>query len=90
MNNFLIGCFGSLSLDMIRLVRSMEREGKIVAPFNDWKHWIVRFLLMLVGGGLAHVHGLSSHLNPVLALQIGATAPAIIEAVSQRPPGGKP
>jgi hypothetical protein len=46
--------------------------------------WIVRFLLAVIGGGLALAYGID---KPLLAANIGAATPLIIKAFAE---GGRP
>jgi hypothetical protein len=83
---FFIGFFGSAGLEVVKLARSLDHDGRIMKPFSTWTYWLVRVLLAAVGGGLAHIYDLNAPISPILALHIGAAAPAIFDSVSQKPP----
>lgn len=54
-----------------------------------WLYWITTVLMILAGGGLATLYGVP--IGAWLALNVGASAPALIGALSAPPPPpGKP
>ncbi len=81
---FIYGFLGGLLLSVVRLAE-LANIPKIERPptFSDWV-WIVQFLgLPVVGGLLAYVYRADGiDLKPVLAMNIGISAPLIVKAMA--------
>jgi hypothetical protein len=55
---------------------------------KSWLYWIVTLLMSVSGGGLVYLYAISGTvLNPILALNVGASAPLLLgKLVQQTPP----
>ena len=55
---------------------------------KSWLYWAVTFLMAVSGGGLVFLYAMSGTvLSPILALNIGASAPLLLgKLVQQTPP----
>jgi hypothetical protein len=79
---FALGVFGGILPEALRLYKLRES-----ASFPDYlkgpKYWIITVLMILIGGVLALVYQMSGmSLNPILAINIGASAPLAITVLS--------
>jgi len=72
---------------MVSLLSEMRTAGpaNISAYYKDPRYWIVRVVVMGVAGGLAVAEDAA---KPLLAINIGASAPAILQLLAQPPRGG--
>jgi hypothetical protein len=78
---FLWGCAGSLSVEVINLYAAYQ--GPTIEIPERYKHvgfYVVRAVLTVLAGGLALAYEID---KPLLALNIGAATPLIIQALSQ-------
>jgi len=78
------GAFGIKLLELAEL----HKVPKVERPdMKDWLYWIPFVILPLLGGGLAHVY-ISSNtiLSPILAVNVGISAPLILRAMAQANP----
>jgi hypothetical protein len=85
MGDALIGVCGGLATE---LVRWFGIRDQLATEYPNWSksrgYWIVTFLMCLAGGGLVYLYVLSNtHLNPILALNIGASAPLLIAGLTK-------
>lgn len=89
---FLYGFLGAFLLNLIRLAE-LANVPKIERPdtFTDWV-WVFQFLaLPVVGGVLAAVYHIDgTALKPLLAMNIGLSAPLIIRAMAGAVPTIRP
>ena len=54
---------------------------------KSWLYWLVTVLMALSGGGLVYLYSISGMtLNPVLALNIGASAPLLLGKLGEGTP----
>ena len=63
------GVLGSMAVEIVSLARTYERTRRFPAKYADWRYWLLRSSLAVMGGALAvaqEVH------TPLLAIQIGA------------------
>jgi hypothetical protein len=80
---FLYGVAGSAMVELLRAWRIYETHGRTPARYRRWQFWLARLLMALTDGFLAGlVYGVDT---PVVAVHIGATTPAIVDALSRRP-----
>lgn len=79
---YLLAVSGSAFLEIVRAVWALE-TGNIPPYYRKPSYWIVRLLLALGSGVLALAYDVT---NKILAFQIGATAPAIMQTLVQSPP----
>jgi hypothetical protein len=86
---FLWAAGGSLALEVIALNNhfKVEHPRALPAKYRSWVFWAVRVLLAVIGGGLAIAENAS---NPVLAISIGASTPAIMKAFERQPTSREP
>jgi hypothetical protein len=78
---FLWGLGGSLAVEAVELSKIYYRR-KFSLPYRYtlWHFYLSRLILSLVGGGLAVAYGID---KPLLAANIGAATPLLIEALSR-------
>jgi len=80
---FLWGLGGSFAIEMVSLLSEMRtRSGNVSAYYKNPTYWIVRVAVMGIAGGLAVAEDAS---KPLLAVNIGASAPAILQLLAQPP-----
>jgi len=81
---FVLGLVGGFMLNLVRFAE-LANIPKIERPptFSDWV-WVVQFLGMPVAGGiLAYAYNADGiNLKPILALNIGLSAPVILKAMA--------
>lgn len=80
--------FGGFAINALRLFdlqkNSQAERGAIL---RQPLYWIQFFILPLIGGGVACAYDSSgSHLNAILAVNIGASAPAILKSLASAAP----
>lgn len=78
---FLWGFAGSIAVEIVSLYRQYSLQASIPIRYSIPSFWLIRVLLAVVGGGLAVAYGIGS--NPLLAANVGAAAPLIVQALSQ-------
>jgi hypothetical protein len=78
---FLWGLGGSLAVEAVELSKVYYRS-RFSLPYRYklWHFYVSRILLSLVGGGLAVAYAID---KPLLAANIGAATPLLIEALSR-------
>ena len=77
---------GSAAVDVLDLNQIFQAERvRVPSRFKCALYWFVRLCLAAVGGGIALAYNVQT---PMLALNLGATAPLVISALSKRQPGG--
>ena len=76
--------FGALAMKLLELAE-LHKIPKLKRPdLKDWLYWLPFFVMPLIGGGLAHMHmSSSSVLTPLLAMNIGISAPLILRTMAQ-------
>jgi len=74
--------FGSLGIKLLELAE-LHKLPKLERPdLKDWLYWAPFTILPFVGGVLAFAYLQSGHqLSPILAINIGVSAPLIIRAM---------
>jgi CBS-domain-containing membrane protein len=78
---FIWGFCGSVAVEIITLYQVYHTsEMTIPERYHRKGFWIVRFLLSIIAGGLAVAYDID---KPVLAVNIGASAPLIFQALAQ-------
>ena len=89
LEGFSYGVFGGFMAELLGLFKLRhEKPGSFPAWLRSPFYWIITLLMILAGGVLVVVYLKSAFtLNPVLAVNVGASAPLIIGTlVSQAPP----
>lgn len=79
--------FGAFATKLLEL-SELHKVPKVERPdLKDWLYWVPFFILPVLGGGLAHMYVSSDTvLNPILAVNIGVSAPLILRAMAQANP----
>lgn len=86
LDGFTYGLFGGLLAEVLGLFK-LRRESSEHAWLRSPFYWAVTALMVLAGGGLVVVYLKSSFdLNPWLALNVGASAPLILGALTSQAP----
>lgn len=84
MNMFFLGFVGSWALEIVKVNQAAGRGCfRLPRCWSDWRFYLFRFLLACVAGLLVLAYHVQ---NPVLALNIGAAAPLVIEGFSRKKP----
>jgi len=85
---FLWGVLGSVAIDVIAVVKIYEaQEITFPARYSRVWYYVIRLMLALIGGGLAVAYGID---KAILAVNVGASAPLILTALSQGVTGVTP
>lgn len=83
---FMWGFSGSIAVEIANIYQVFQDENsKMPSRYKSFWFWCVRLILAIIAGGLAMAYKIDS---PILAANIGASAPLILQALSQgvRPP----
>lgn len=84
LESFVFGAGGSVAVEILNLYRYYEvRGGRLPQRYRNPYFWLVRTLLAGVAGGLVIAYQVDT---PILAVNIGASAPLILQALAQGPP----
>jgi hypothetical protein len=89
---FWFATFGGLAVNVIRLgelasVKKVDRPN----TFTDWIYSLQFISLPLIGGFLAYAYVVNgTKLGAILAINIGASAPALLKAAASSAKGGLP
>ena len=75
---------GAFAIKLLEIAE-LHKIPKIERPdMKDWLYWAPFFILPLLGGGLAQVYISSGTvLTPILAINIGVSAPLVLRAMAQ-------
>ena len=85
---FGFGCLGVLLLNGVHYLE-INRIPRLERPtdFGEKSYWIDFFARALIGGVLAWVYGYNGEpLGPVLAMNVGVSAPLILKAMAKTAP----
>ncbi|MGK0271418.1 MAG: hypothetical protein ACI88H_002077 [Cocleimonas sp.] len=76
--------FGAFAIKLLELAE-LHKLSKVERPdLKDWLYWLPFIIMPIIGGGLAHLHvSSSSILTPLLAMNIGISAPLILRTMAQ-------
>jgi hypothetical protein len=76
---------GSFALEVVAILNSLRTQKTADLPvyYKSWIFWVARVALGGIAGALAIAEGAS---NPLVAINIGASAPAIVELLGSKPP----
>ena len=81
---FLCGGFGAFLVELLKWYRI--RENKVFPHYSkSLKYWIITLLFVLSGGVLATLYGIND-IHALLAINIGASSPLIIDNLSRTIP----
>lgn len=75
---------GALAIKLLELAE-LHKIPKLERPdLKDWLYWVPFFIMPFLGGALALAYESSDlTLSPVLAINIGVSAPLILRAMAQ-------
>ena len=79
--------FGALAIKLLELAE-LYKLPKLERPdLKDWLYWVPFIVMPILGGGLAQMY-ISSEiaLKPILAVNIGVSAPLILRAMAELNP----
>jgi hypothetical protein len=81
MGTFIFGFFGGMAVNLLRLLELVPvRRADRPDTFSDPLYVLQFVVLPLLGGGLAYAYTTSgTPLTPILAVNIGASAPLILK-----------
>lgn len=85
---FLLGFFGSLSVELVTCFHFYQNELPFPGRYRKKGFWVVRLLIAVAAGGLVLAYSIKD--NPILAINIGASAPAILLTLAEGFKGAKP
>lgn len=80
---FLWGLFGSIAIEIVAIIQYYNTGRPFPKRYKQPLFYIVRILLAASGGLLAVAYGID---KPLLAINIGASAPLILKGFSTRGP----
>ena len=92
MSEFIFAAFGGFAVNFLRLIE-IGRLPRSERPdtFSDWIYCLQFFGMPLIGGVLALAYGWSgTTLSPILAINIGASAPLILKSFASTIPPAVP
>jgi hypothetical protein len=82
---FVLGLLGGVVAEFLRWWRLRETPPADLPSFS-WFYWAMTALMILAGGGLAYGYSTSTDVNWPLALNIGASALLILNALGASSP----
>ncbi|MEI7857930.1 MAG: hypothetical protein WCH85_10560 [Methanomicrobiales archaeon] len=91
---FLVGCFGGIILEAVKWY-GLRESANMPVYIKSAPYWAITIIMVLIGGGLAIFYG-TVNVDPLLVVNIGASAPVIISALGKGltskpvPPAGTP
>jgi hypothetical protein len=81
--SIIIGFLGGLAIDALNLMELQNIEPSKRPNFKDVFFWLPYIAWPLLGGLLTYLYEASdTHLKPMIAFQVGVTAPLIIKAMA--------
>ena len=81
--------FGGLAIKLLELAELPKVPKSERPDFKDIVYWIPFAVMPLLGGGLAYMYVMSGvALQPVLAVNVGVSAPLILRAMAEINPLG--
>jgi hypothetical protein len=81
---FAWGFSGSLAVEIVSIYGYLSKDSnKLPDRYKKVLFWFIRLLLAIVAGGLAMAYKIE---NPILAINIGAATPLIIQALAKNTP----
>lgn len=85
----LFGVAGGMAAELLKWYGRREELHRGVPDFaKSWSYWVVTFAMVAAGGLLVYAHQASGTitLSPILALNIGASAPLLLGALAKQVP----
>jgi hypothetical protein len=81
------GFFGALALKLLEFTELARIPPASRPDLKDAIYWVPYLIMPILGGGLAYAYIASSvELKPMLAINIGISAPLILRAMAQLNP----
>ena len=80
---FLCGIFGGV-LAELAIINDFKRDKPDEYPYwlKQKSYWIIEGLMILAGGFVVVLYSLDVYITPILAVNIGASAPLIIKGLT--------
>ena len=85
---FLLGFFGSLSVELVTCFHFYQNDLPFPGRYRKKGFWVIRLLIAVAAGGLVLAYSMND--DPILAINIGASAPAILLTLAEGFKGAKP
>lgn len=80
---FLWGVGGSIAVELIELQIHYNKERPFPEKYRKIGFWIIRILIAIMAGGLSLAYNVDT---PILAINIGAATPLILQALGKSAP----
>lgn len=78
---------GAFAIKLLELAELHKLPAVERPDLRDWVYWLPFLILPLLGGGLAFAYVSSNtSLSPILALNVGVSAPLLFRAMAQAAP----
>lgn len=75
---------GAFAIKLLELAESYNLPKPKRPDFRDWLYWASFLIMPLLGGAIAHAYVSSStNLTPILAINVGVSAPLILRTMAQ-------
>lgn len=89
---FLWGIGGGFAAEMLGWYKLRQILHKDCPDFaKSIPYWILTIIMIILGGGLVYTYVMSGFkFKPLLAINVGATAPLILEALTRQAPSLSP
>jgi len=78
---FLEGAFGSTLIEVLTIYEYYAKEAALPARYSKVGFWMVRLVITAGAGFLACAYGVKE--NPLLAVNVGASAPLLMRALAR-------
>jgi hypothetical protein len=80
---FLFGCLGGVAVEVLRWFKLRESD-KLPVYAQKPGYWVITVVMILIGGVIAIAYG-TGKTTAILAMNLGASAPAIIGSLATQP-----
>jgi hypothetical protein len=84
---FLLGFLGSVSVELVTCFHLYQSELPFPSRYRKKGFWAIRILIAVAAGGLVLAYGIKD--NAILAINVGASAPAILLTLAEGVKGAK-
>jgi hypothetical protein len=85
---FLLGFLGSAAVELVTCFHFYQSESPFPARYRKKGFWAVRLLIAAAAGGLVLAYSIKD--DPILAINVGASAPAILLTLVEDGKGARP
>ncbi len=82
---FLFGCLGGILLELYRLYK-IRQDKNSPSYYGQLKYWIITLGMIVCGGVLSWLWDMEVTLTPLLAVNIGITAPLLLSLLAGESP----